>query len=196
MTVRRLVPLSLAFALLALVPLRARAAAEDTEKTINKLVKLVRYEKDDEALKLLDGEGQGAILLGDDWAKGTPAQREEFVKLFHGLFAAMAFPNLRKNLEHLETMLCEPPKVAGDKAETVGTLVILHPLKKQELKVKYDLRKLKDGWRVTDVTVLGTASPSMLTGIRDDQVKPIFAQGGWDKLLGAMRDRLAQLQKK
>src|SRR3954466_9666678 len=113
---RRIRPAALLAALLPLVPLAA--TTEDTEKTVNKLVKLVRYEKDDDALKLLDGEGQGAILLGDEWAKGTPAQREEFVKLFHGLFAAMAFPNLRKNLEHLETMLCEPPKVVGYQARS------------------------------------------------------------------------------
>lgn len=182
---------------LAVLPLASSPAlaAGDTEKTINKLVKLVRYSKDAEALKQLDGEGQGKVLLGAEWDKGTQAQRDEFVKLFHGLFSAMAFPKLRENLQHLETTLFEAAKVSGDKAEQTGTLVILHPLKKQEIKVKYDLRKLKEGWKVTDVTLLGTGSASMLTGIRDEQVKPLFAQGGWDKLLGALRDRLTQLKK-
>jgi phospholipid transport system substrate-binding protein len=34
----------------------------------------------------------------------------------------------------------------------------------------------------------------MLTGIRDEQIKPLLANGGWDKLLQVMRDRLAQVK--
>jgi len=40
-------------------------------------------------------------------------------------------------------------------------------MKKQELKVKYELIKNKNGWQVIDVAVLGD---SMLKGIRDDQI--------------------------
>jgi phospholipid transport system substrate-binding protein len=34
----------------------------------------------------------------------------------------------------------------------------------------------------------------MLTGIRDDQVRPIMAQGGWDHLLDLMRKKNAELE--
>lgn len=169
-------------------------ADEALEKPVNKLVKAVRYEQDELALKSLDGESEGEVLLGEAWAKGTDAQKKEFVSLFHQLFAAMAFPKIRENFKNLDTTLYEPSKAEGDKAELKSTLVINHPLKKQEIKVKYDLRKAKEGWRVVDVTVLGSGSPSMLTGIRDEQVKPLLANGGFDKLLQVMRDRLAQVK--
>jgi phospholipid transport system substrate-binding protein len=169
-------------------------ADEALEKPVKTLVSAVRYGKDDLALKSLDGDAQGAVLLGDEWGKATAKQREEFASLFHQLFAAIAFPKIRSNFEHLETTLYEPAKVDGDKAELTSTIVILHPLKKQEIKVKYDMHKLKEGWKVVDVTVLGTASPSMLSSIKSDQVQPLFKDGGWDKLLQLMRDRLAQLK--
>jgi phospholipid transport system substrate-binding protein len=44
-----------------------------------------------------------------------------------------------------------------------------------------------------DVAVLGD---SMLTGIRDDQVRPIMKQGGWDHLLDLMRKKEAELTAK
>jgi phospholipid transport system substrate-binding protein len=37
-----------------------------------------------------------------------------------------------------------------------------------------------------DVAVLGD---SMLTGIRDDQVRPLLKEGGWEALLKAMREK-------
>jgi len=32
----------------------------------------------------------------------------------------------------------------------------------------------------------------MLQGVRDDQVLPLLKEGGWDKLLKAMKDKLAE----
>ena len=182
-----------ALALVVLATLTARA--EDVEKPVKTLVSAVRYGKDDLALKQMDGDAQGSVMLGAEWGKATAEQRKEFATLFHGLFAAMAFPRIKESLEHLETTLFEKPAVEGDKAGLAGTLVILHPLKKQELKVKFDAHKSAGAWKVVDVTLVGTGSPSMLSSIRDEQVQPLFKAGGWDKLLGAMRDRLAQLKK-
>ena len=179
--------------LVALYSLDARAD-EPLEKPVNKLVKSVRYKQDELALKSLDGEAEGEVLVGDAWAKGTDEQRKEFVSLFHQLFAALAFPKIRESFELLDTTLYEPAKAQGDRAELRSTLVINHPLKKQEIKVKYDLKRGKEGWKVVDVTVLGAGSPSMLTGIRDDQVRPLLNAGGWDRLLGVMRSRLDQLR--
>jgi phospholipid transport system substrate-binding protein len=170
------------------------ARANDLEKPVKTLVGAVRYAKDDLALKQLDGEAQGTMLLGAEWSKGSADQRKEFSQLFNQLFSGMAFPKIRESLQHLETSLFDKPVVDGDKGSVNGTLVILHPLKKQEMKVKFDLHKLGGAWKIVDVTVLGTASPSMLTGIRDEQVQPLLKQGGWERLLGAMRDRAAKLK--
>src|SRR5690606_22590585 len=132
----------------------------------------VRYSKDALALKSLDADAQGAFLLEGEWKTATAEQRKEFGELFHKLFAAIAFPQIRKNFEHLETTLYEPASVTGDAASLVSTIVILHPLKKQELKVKYDLKKTKNEWLVVDVTVLGSGGNSFLTDIRNDQIRP------------------------
>ncbi|HAN30820.1 MAG TPA: hypothetical protein DCQ06_04415, partial [Myxococcales bacterium] len=93
----------------------------------------------------------------------------------------------------LETVLYSAPKVIGNKATVQATIVILHALKKQELNVTFALINTAGAWRVTDVTVKG--SPSMLTRIRDDQIKKIYARGGWPKLLELMRKRVAKLKR-
>lgn len=55
--------------------------------------------------RAVDGRAQGEFLLGDKWASGTDAQRAEFTALFPQLFGAIAFPLIRKNFEHLETIV-------------------------------------------------------------------------------------------
>jgi len=164
---------------------------EDVSKPLKVIVNSVRYGKDLAALKLFAGEEQGKFLLGDDWAKGTDAQRKEFVDQFHLLFGKMAFPKIRKNFENLDSVTYEEPKVTGDRAAIASTILINHPLKKQELKVKYEVVKQSGGYRVIDVAVLGD---SMLTGIRDDQIRPIMKEGGWDNLLKLMKDKNAELK--
>ena len=168
-------------------------AGSEVEAPCKKLIGAVRYNKDAMGLKQMDGEAQGRFLAADEWAKATEAQQGEFVKLFHGMFAGIAFPRIRKNFENLETILYDPPKVAGDKASVGSTIVILHPMKKQEVRCTYDLKKHADGWKVMDVTIQG--DKSMLTNIRNDQVQPLLAKKGWDGLLEAMRKRVAKLKK-
>ena len=163
---------------------------DEVSKPLKTVVQSVRYGKDLAALKAFAGEEQGAFLLGDEWAKGTDAQRKEFISQFHLLFAKMAFPKIRKDFENLDTVLYDEPEVKGDRADIASTILINHPLKKQELKVKYQLIN-KGGWKVIDVKVLGD---SMLTGIRDGQIVPIMKEGGWDNLLKLMRVKAKELE--
>jgi phospholipid transport system substrate-binding protein len=180
-------------ALLAALTFAGPALAnEAVVKPLKTVVGSVRYGKDLAALKHFAAEEQGRLLLGEEWGKATEAQRKEFSELFGVLFAKLAFPKVRQNFEHLETVLYDAPKVEGDKAEVGSTIVILHPMKKQELRLRYQLVKDKAAWKVVDVTVLGD---SMLKGIRDDQIKPIMAEGGWDNLLTLMRAKVKELEK-
>ena len=167
------------------------APKDEISKPLKTVVNSVRYGKDLLALKAFAGEEQGRFLLGDAWTTGTDAQRKEFLALFHQLFAKIAFPKIRKNFENLDTVLYDEPTVDGDKAQIPSTILINHPLKKQELKVKYTLVKAAGGWKVVDVAVLGD---SMLTGIRDDQIGPIMKESGWDGLLKLMREKNAELK--
>lgn len=185
----RTVPL-LAALVLALPALAA--PNEAVSKPVKTMVQSVRYSKDLAALKHLGGEQQARFLVGEDWDKATEAQRKEFIQLFHNLFAKIAFPKVRENFKNLAAINYEEPEVKGDEAKVASTIVIEHPLKKQELKLKYSLAKDKGGWKVVDVAVLGD---SMLTGIRDDQVRPLLKEGGWEALLKAMREKNQELAK-
>ncbi len=180
-------------ATLALALPALAAPNEAVTKPVKTVVQSVRYNKDDLALKQLANEEQGRFLLGEDWDKGTPAQRQEFTRLFTSLFAKMAFPKVRENFKNLASITYEDPAVEGTKAKVKSTIVIEHPVKKQEMKLQYSLAQEKGAWKVVDVAVLGD---SMLTGIRDDQVRPIMKQGGWNHLLELMRKKEAELTPK
>ncbi len=169
----------------------ADAGAAVMHKTLKRMIGAIRYKRNAKALAQFDGPAQGAFLGAAAWAKATPAQQTEFIALFHKMFAGIAFPNIQKNFKNLETVLYAAPKVRGNKATVDGTIVILHPMKKQEIKVTFDMNKTGATWKVVDVTVKG--NKSMLTRIRDDQVQKILAKGGWPKLLELMRKRVAKL---
>ena len=160
--------------------------------SVKTVVQSVRYSKDALALKHFSSEQQGRFLLGEDWDKGTEAQRKEFTKLFNSLFAKVAFPKVREHFKNLASITYEDPVVEGNTAKVGSTIVIEHPLKKQEMKLQYSLAKEKSGWKVVDVSVLGD---SMLTGIREEQIKPIMKQGGWEHLLELMRKKDEELTK-
>ncbi len=181
---------AVALALVVAAPALA-GPKQDVSKPLQVIVNSVRFGKDLQALKNFAGEEQGKFLVGDDWAKGTDAQRKEFIELFHLLFGKIAFPKIRKNFENLDTVIYDEPTITGDRASIPSTILINHPMKKQELKVKYELVKQSAGYKVIDVAVLGD---SMLTGIRDDQIKPLLKEGGWDGVLKAMREKAAEVK--
>ncbi|MBM4342265.1 MAG: ABC transporter substrate-binding protein [Deltaproteobacteria bacterium] len=160
-------------------------------KAITTLIGAVRYGKFVMGLKTLDGTAQGAFLLGDNWSKGTDAQRAEFATLFHTIFAKVAFPKMQKNFENIQTVVYDAPVVTGTKAAVKSTLVVLHALKKQEYKLKYQLLQAGAEWKVVDVDVLGE---SMLTGVRNEQINPIIKEGGWAHLLDLMRQKAKSLE--
>src|SRR4051812_12880179 len=82
---------------------------EEVSKPLKTVVNSVRFGKDLLALKNFAGEEQGKVLCGEQWAKGTDAQRAEFSKLFLELFGKLAFPKIRKNFENLDTVLYDEP---------------------------------------------------------------------------------------
>lgn len=168
----------------------ALAKNDEVVKPLKTVIGSIRYSKDKAALKQFAGDEQGRFLLGADWDKASPAQKKEFLELFHTLFAKIAFPEIRDNFKHLGTVLYDEPKVDGTKAQVASTLVVEHPLKKQEYKLKYQLVKDGAAWRVVDVAVLGD---SMLEGIREEQIQPIMKEGGLDLLLKRMREKNKQL---
>lgn len=184
--------MSALLAALIAVALPAAAGDADVEKPIKSFIGAVRYGKDDIAKKLIDGDAQGRALLAASWDSGTPAQKKEFADLFVDVFSGTAFPKLRDNFQKIETIVYAKPVVDKDHAEIDSTLVILHPMKKQEIKVRYSLSKGKGGYRLVDVTFAG--DKSVLTNIRDDQIAPLFNEGGWQKVLDMLREKAKELR--
>ncbi len=186
--------IKLALPLLGLLALAHTAAAADdaaVTKPIKTTIGSIRYGKDPNAIAQFAGEEQAKSVLGDDWSKGTPAQQKEFVSLFHQLIAKMAFPKFRENFKYLEAPLYEPAKIEGSKAEVKSTLPIMHPLKKQELKVKYDLVKQAAGWKIVDVALMGVGGDSLIDFSRKE-ISPVMKKSGWDVTLEKMRKVLAE----
>lgn len=187
-------PLMLAlFALLFTSVAQARPKEKaEHEQMIGRLINSVRYGQDKAALAFMDGDTEARELLGAAYDKGTPEQRAEFVRLFHHIFAGVAFPKMRGNFEHLTTITYDAPEVKGARTDIGSVIHIQAGPKEQELRVRYWLSKGADGKpRVVDVTIQG--DKSMLTNIRDDQIQPILAEGGWTKLLDLMRERAKDL---
>ena len=182
-------------AVLGLTEPRVAFAEPGVVKACKTLVGAIRYNKDEMALTQMAGVSQGEFLAGDFWEKATPEQQTGFIRNFHALFAALVFPQVRENFEHLETVVYGEPVISGNRATIPSTIVILHALKKQEIVVTYELTRGEDkGWQIHDVTVKGDSS--MLTRARDEQVQPLLAKRGWEGLLAAMEARLQKLEKK
>lgn len=181
-----------------LAPLPSSAAAKSSVRKVKKpitvFVNAVRYGKNDVALKYVDGNAQGAFLLGDEWSKASPAQKKEFISLFHVLFSEIAFPKLKDNLQKIETILYGDVESVDGFTEITSTLVVLHPMKKQEVKVRYRLSKTGSKYRLVDVTFEGDAS--LLTHIRQDQIQPLMKEGGWDGLMTQLKARATEIEAK
>lgn len=181
-------------ALLAAGP--ALAAGDAVGKPINTLVQAIKLERDELAFKQFASDEQGKRLVGEaEWAKATPEQKKEFIALFDKLFARLGFPKFREYFKYLDAVNVGQSKTAGAKAFADTVIVINHPLKKQELKVKFELLKAAGAWKVVDAEVQGMGMKSMITTIREDNGLPALIQkGGVGALLEKMRQTLKEVE--
>lgn len=166
--------------------------SEDVSNPVKTVVTLIRKGTDGQVFKQVDMNSVGRYLLGDYYSKATKEQLTEFNSLFQTVFSKIAFPRIRENFKDVNAITYEPPIVEGSRGTVASTIFIKHPLKTQEMKVKYILVKTAGSWKLTDVAVLGT---SMMEGIRDDQVRPSLAAGGMEKLLEELRTKKKELSR-
>ena len=164
------------------------------QKPIKRLIKAIQYNKDAVALKSFHGQLQGSTLIGPSWEKKSSQQQELFIKHLHQFFTLMAFPKLRADLKHLETIVYKEPVIKGDFAQIEAVIVVLHALKKQEIPVVFDLYKNQKNWQIVEFKI-GDAQP-FLAQLKTTQIQPLLEKRGWDGLLKAMQARIDQLTKK
>ena len=193
--------LSLSLQLSVVAPAHSSPSKSKMSSPIKRLINAIRYEKDALALKSFDGQAQGVELFGAEvWGQQPAEQQARFVKVLHDFFSVVAFPKLRKDFEHLETILYSEPSPQGEaRLRLRATIVVLHALKKDEVPVDFLLTKQKSGaWLISDFWIAphGPEPVSFLTRLKRDQIGPLFKKEGWEGLLSAMERRVAELKKR
>ena len=152
---------------------------------VEELVKNVRKGRTQEALKQLDVAGMSAFLLEDYNGPSTNQQQAEFVSLISSYLSKHVFGRLRDDFKQAATIEYGAPEINNNEAGLLSVISIVHPLKKQQVKLKYSLFNTKKGWKVTDLTFAGDRS--VLTNLRDDKIRPLLKAGGLDHVITEMR---------
>lgn len=166
-----------------------KPADDEISKAVKNVFANLRIGKGAKAFQFVDMDAVSRNLLQEDYGKTTEAQRKEFASLFQSLYTKISISQFREKFKDVASATFERPEVKGNEAKVSSTIVIDHPVKKEELKLKYSLVKSNKGWHVIDVAVLGS---SIVQSIRDEQVKPVLEKGGIDALLKAMREKDAE----
>ena len=151
-------------AILALVTAGTAVASEPTDqvrRSVGEVLEIVHSQPDGPARRtavrqaanrLFDFEETAKRALGPHWQQRTPAEHEEFVRLFSDLLEAAYVGKI--DLYQGEKITYVGETVDGDQA-TVKTRIVTK--QGNEVPVDYRLSREKDGWRVYDVIIEGVS---------------------------------------
>ncbi len=129
---------------------------------------------------LFDFTEMGRRALGRHWAGRTPAEREEFVKLFTDLIARSYIGKI----DHYagETIAYTGERIDGDEASVQSRVVTA---KGSQIPVEYRLHRINDGWSAYDVFVENVS----LVGTYRSQFDRIIRSESFAALLQRLRDK-------
>jgi len=177
-------------AILALVTAGTAVAGEPTDqvrRSVDEVLKIVQSQPDGSARRaavrqaanrLFDFEETAKRALGPHWQQRTPAEHEEFVRLFSDLLEAAYVGKI--DLYQGEKITYVGETVDGDQA-TVKTRIVTK--QGNEVPVDYRLSREKDRWRVYDVIIEGV---SLVANYRT-QFNKIIQTSSYDDLVKRMR---------
>ena len=177
-------------AILALVTAGTAVAGEPTDqvrRSVGEVLEIVQSQPDGPARRtavrqaanrLFDFEETAKRALGPHWQQRTPAEHEEFVRLFSDLLEAAYVGKI--DLYQGEKITYVGETVDGDQA-TVKTRIVTK--QGNEVPVDYRLSREKDGWRVYDVIIEGV---SLVANYRT-QFNKIIQTSSYDDLVKRMR---------
>ena len=163
------------------------ADAAAAQKSVRALINAIRYNKDDLAAKRLNFDGMARLLLADSYAQASTAQRQDFVSSLGKLVAGTSFPKGRELFHYLDALLFEAATPQGDAMRVKSVVVVHRNLKKVELPIEWVLTRTAGQWQVVDIISM---NESTAQGIREEEVLPLYKEGGLDKVLAAMHERL------
>ena len=176
--------------ILALVTAGTAVAGEPTDqvrRSVDEVLKIVQSQPDGPARRtavrqaanrLFDFEETAKRALGPHWQQRTPAEHEEFVRLFSDLLEAAYVGKI--DLYQGEKITYVGETVDGDQA-TVKTRIVTK--QGNEVPVDYRLLREMDGWRVYDVIIEGV---SLVANYRT-QFNKIIQTSSYDDLVKRMR---------
>ena len=177
-------------AIFALVTAGTAVAGEPTDqvrRSVDEVLKIVQSQPDGPARRtavrqavnrLFDFEETAKRALGPHWQQRTPAEHEEFVRLFSDLLEAAYVGKI--DLYQGEKITYVGETVDGDQA-TVKTRIVTK--QGNEVPVDYRLSREKDRWRVYDVIIEGV---SLVADYRT-QFNKIIQTSSYDDLVKRMR---------
>lgn len=165
------------------VKARVEAALQNlsqTPATTPESIEQRRVELRRAADSLFDFTEMGRRALGRHWADRTPAEREEFVKLFTDLIARSYIGKI----DHYagETIAYTSERVDGDEARVQSRVVTA---KGTQIPVEYRLHRINDGWSAYDVFVENVS----LVGTYRSQFDRIIRAESFASLLKRLREK-------
>jgi len=129
---------------------------------------------------LFDFEAMSRISLGGYWTQVSPAEKEEFIRLFSNLVAT-------SYMGKIEQFAGEPISFVGERVQGNAAVVqsrVVTP-KGSQIQVEYRLAKAGDRWAVNDVHVDGVS----LVANYKTQFARIIQRGSFADLLKALRQK-------
>ena len=129
---------------------------------------------------LFDFTEMGRRALGRHWADRTPAEREQFVKLFTDLIARSYIGKIDQYAG--ETIAYTAERVAGDEASVQSRVVTA---KGTQIPVEYRMHRINDGWSAYDVFVENVS----LVGTYRSQFDRIIRSESFAALLQRLREK-------
>lgn len=195
---KRLLNLTLAWALLAALPLPAADLAPDVlaRNTTDDVLAIVRQDKDIQSgdmkkiMELVDAKilphfdftRMTRLAVGKSWRQASPAQQESLVREFRTLLVrtySTAFVNYRNQKIEVKSLKLQP----ADEDVTVRSQ-ILQP-GGEPIPVDYSMAKTSGGWKVYDVIIEGVSLVTTYRGTFNDEI----ARAGIDGLIKLLVDK-------
>ena len=156
-----------------------KAGAVSTESTRDQQLAALRSL----AHELVDTGAMGRRALGNVYATCTPAQQQEFLRLFDELFVRAYMQKLLMFRGPTFRIGHEQPR--GDTV-VVPTQIVLSD---DAYAVEYEMRRADDQWRAVDVVVEGVS----MTSNYSDQFASLLKNRSFDELLDLMRRKVERI---
>lgn len=158
-----------------------KAERESIQKNPDRLYQLVR----EIVLPHFDFEQMSRLVLGKNWRRATPEQRERFVKEFQTLLIRTYGTALN---EYRDQKIVYAPMRAEPNAQDVTVHTEVQRSGAPPIPIDYSMVLENGQWKVYDVVIQGV---SLVTNYRTSFSSEI-SQGGFDQLLRKLAERNQQ----